>query len=423
MGNVAFFAGLLLPAFIFGSNASGQTTATGPGALAQLKGGELIAEVADRAAWCKRDITFTIRSQDAKYFDHTERDVQGRLGQITLQRLLGTIRVALEKSCPQAHSVTFNGFVDDVFIYRGYAEKNSAGGEWVLIELPVSLVKAPEPPPPPPKIAAAQVAPFPDPASVGECDRLAAHPDDSQKPKNIKGVSDDDLKPGPALSACEKALTIEPDNSRVKFQLARALIAYNKPADGVEMLTEAAEQGSGAATAALGDITLYGLIDGNPDPEMAKKLYLQAENLGFKPAKALAAAIEANPNEDTAPQIAAEPQYHMPNRVKWMLEGKALPGQGGDFVDVLAYGSRFIAGIIHQCPDRGVSLTPQQILNTVHKRAGVAIGFLGMSALGEGAYSGTQQKGMDDGYALAMTAGCKSLQVQAAEETMRKTFQ
>ena len=212
-----------------------------------------------------------------------------------------------------------------------------------------------------------------------------------------------------------------PDEPRLRFQLARALIGYDKVADGVESMTEAAELGSGAATAALGDITLFGLIDDTPDPVSAKKLYLQAASLGFKPAVALAAAIEANPQEDTSPQV-AEPKYHHPDRASQMLRGEELPGSGGDFIATLAYSTRFIAGIVYACPKRGVELTPQQIFNSVYRRAGPAATFLGLSAVGEGAYATLQQEGMDDGNALAESSGCDSSRVAAAEQSLRKTI-
>lgn len=410
----------LVATLAIGGTVLGQSTLSGPGPIAMTQG--LSAEVADRSAWCAPHITFTIRASEDKYFNYTEADDQGRVGQITLQRLLGILRGGpLAQRCPQATSVTFNGFVDDVFVYRGYAEKKGADGAWVLVEMPVGLVQPPAPPPVQVAAAPATVPP-PDPASIHECDRLAAHPDDPQKPKNIKGVADDQLTAGAALAACEQAVEIDGNNSRLKFQLARALISYDKPAEGIEMMTEAAELGSGAATAALGDVTLYGLLDDNPDPITAKQLYQQASDLGFKPAKALAAAIEANPKEEVASQV-AEPQYHQPQRVNWMLEAKALPGHEGDFIAAVAYGSRFVAGIVHQCPQRGVDITPQQITSTVFRRAGPAAGFFGLSAIGDGAYAELQQQGLDDGYALAMTAGCNSPKVLAAEETLRKTFQ
>lgn len=424
MGRLTFCA-LAALALVLGGVASGQNSASGPGPLAKLEGGELVAEVADRAAWCQPDITFTIRAQDDKYFNFTELDAQGRPGQITLQRLLGILRVGLERNCTQANSVTFNGFVDDVFVYNGYAEKRGSNGEWILVELPVGLTQPPEASPAQTALAAppATASPPPNPASVGECDRLAAHPDDPQRPKSIKGVEDDDLKAGPALAACEEAVAVEPSNSRLKYQLARALLGYDKPAEGLEMLTDAAELGSGAATAALGDITLYGLLDDNPDPATAKKLYEQAAGLGFKPARALAAAIEENPKEETGAQQAAEPQYHQPERVAQMLEGRALPGSGGDFMETIAYSTRFVAGIVHHCPNRGVNITPQQIMNTVFRRAGPAAGFFGLAAAGEGGYAGVQQQGMDDGYAMAFTAGCESAKILAAEQTLTKTMQ
>lgn len=401
----------------------GQDGAKGPGPLAMTTDRELIAEVPDRAAWCKPEITFTVRGKDDKYFKG-EKDARGRIGLFTLQKLLGLIRVGLAANCPQARAITFNGFVDDVFVFRGYAEKGGTAGDWALIEMPVILVQAPEPPPP---TGQASTAPplVANVASVAECDKLAAHPDDPQKAKGVKGVRDDDLKAGPALSACEAAVVTEPHTVRLKFQLARALIAYDKPVEGLELLTEAAEQGSGAAVAALGDITLYGLLDDNPDPAEAKELYLQAAKLGFKPAKALATAIEANPKEADTQEAAAEPQYHHPDRMGLLLRGEVLPGQGGGFIQTVVYSTFVIAGIKHQCPERGIPagvVDQSKLLKVTSERAGAGVAWMGFIALNEGGYARIEQEGMDDGYALALTSGCASAKLLAAEQSIIKTF-
>lgn len=390
--------------------------------LARTKGSELTAELQNRPDWCQPDLTFTVRGQEDTYFKEGERDDQGRQGRFLLQKLLGAVRAGLQHECSLAQSITFNGFVDDVFVYRGHAAKGAAQGDWVLLELPVALVApadpglATEPAPPPPQ---ADVGPRPE--SVAECDAAAAHPDDPGKPSGVKGVPDDDIHAGNALAACEEARRVDPDNPRLKFQLGRAYLLYDKPAEGVELIAEAAEAGHGPAIAALGDFVLYGVLDGQPDPETARSLYQQAAAAGFKPAAKLAGEIMADPKEDKRAQTTPEPSYHHPDRINMLVKGEPIPGNGSTFKAHFIYASNAIAGIKHHCPDAGIDMAPATMLEKYMARMGVS-GLGGLIVVSSAGYEELEQQGMDDGYALAFTKGCSSGEVAAVHKSVRSTL-
>lgn len=413
-------AALALTLAVSALNVSGQEQRADMRVLARTKGSELTAELPNRPDWCQPDLTFTVRGQEDTYFKEGETDEQGRQGRFLLQKLLGVIRTGLDRECSQTQSITFNGFVDDVFVYRGHAVKGAAQGDWVLMELPVALVQPPDPPRQA-MIAAAQMDIGPRPASLAECDAAAAHPNDPEKPKDIRGVADDDIDVGKALAACEEALRFAPDIPRLKFQLARAYLLYDKPAEGVELMTEAAEAGHGPAIAAIGDFVLYGVLYDEPDPEAAKSLYQQAALAGFKPAEKLAAAIVADPKEDKTAQATPEASYHHSERIKMLLKGEPLPGSGGTFKEHFIYASNAIAGIKHHCPDAGIDIPPATILEKYMARMGVS-GFAGLLAVSSAGYEELEQQGMDDGYALAFTKGCSSGEVAAIHKSVRSTL-
>ena len=71
------------------------------------------------------------------------------------------------------------------------------------------------------------------------CDRLAANPNDPQKPKSIMGATMDDLKAnsGEAVEACQAAVEAEGMDRRLKYQLARA-ISVNDPTRAAPIFKE-----------------------------------------------------------------------------------------------------------------------------------------------------------------------------------------
>ena len=118
-----------------------------------------------------------------------------------------------------------------------------------------------------------------------ECDRLAAHPDDWEKPYTVKGVPDDSLSLAQALKAipaCSKAAASR--KPRYMFQLARAFIFADQNATTLSWLIDAADQGHGASVAYLADFVLYGIGGVRSDPEGASSVYGVAGDLDFLPA-------------------------------------------------------------------------------------------------------------------------------------------
>jgi hypothetical protein len=408
---LAGLAGLLLGGAV---QVSSKVSSNADRVFASTKDGELSAELPNRPNWCRADLTFTIRGREDDLFTGDR---------VLLQKLLGVVRIGLESECPRATSVTFNGFVDDVFVYRGYASRAGKEGQWLLLTMPIGLVQPPKPPQPV-AATAPKAPPAPRPESIAECDAAGAHPDDPEKPENVQGVSDDYVNAGKALAACGEAIQVEPENTRIKFQLARAYLLYDKPVEGVELMTEAAEEGHGAAIAALGDFALYGVLDDEPDPEMAKALYEQAAEAGFQPAAKLAAEIVADPKEDTTQQAAQEPVYLHPDRLAVLLQGRELPGDRKAFTRTLVYALGVIGGIQHHCPDAGLKASPDRVMTVVSNRVGGGGMLGGMTGLMDlEAHPDLDQAGMDDGYALAFTKGCDSKDVLAVHESLNKTFE
>lgn len=69
-------------------------------------GNEITIELVETPGWCKPDLTFTARAQEDIYFNGLETNQEGKQGRLTLQRVLGGIRLGLQSECPEAKSVT-----------------------------------------------------------------------------------------------------------------------------------------------------------------------------------------------------------------------------------------------------------------------------------------------------------------------------
>lgn len=365
----------------------------------------LIAMVPDRDDWCQDEVTITVYGDDDALFKDDR---------VELQRLLGYVRATFSLDCPRATKIVMNGFVDDVFLFRGYAAKEGPQGQWILLEMPTQLVAAPPQPLPPPPLPAR----VPSPEAVAACDRLAAHPDDSSKPKGVAGVSDDDMRAGEAVAQCEDALELAPDNPRVRYQLARAYLMFDKVDEGITLLTEAAEEGHAAATSSLGDLALYGLLDGEPDPETAKALFLKAAAGGFKPAAGFAQAIVADPKEEKA-QAESPPLLNRPNLADALTTGKPNLTTFRPLESTFAYVLKFASGMKHECPNVDFGIRGAQFLQAVSRHLGGMQAVLNYGdAINRGLFDSEQQDGMDDGYAIAAVRGCDSKEVQTASQTL-----
>lgn len=119
---------------------------------------------------------------------------------------------------------------------------------------------------------------------VEECDILAAHGLDPQRMS--EGVEDERIVPGLAIPACEDALTRNPDDPRLTFQLGRAFLAVDRDTDALTLFNKAAEAGYAAAYAYLGDAYQFGLGT-TADAEKALAAYRAAVEKGFPAAPQL----------------------------------------------------------------------------------------------------------------------------------------
>src|SRR5262249_42906634 len=87
-----------------------------------------------------------------------------------------------------------------------------------------------------------------------ECDRLAAHSTDPSRPPGIIPVDFAKINADSAISACQRALAAQPDDARMAFQLARALLKAGNLDAAISFLTKAAENGHVKAMVNLGDV-------------------------------------------------------------------------------------------------------------------------------------------------------------------------
>ncbi|MDT3380418.1 caspase family protein [Labrys neptuniae] len=111
---------------------------------------------------------------------------------------------------------------------------------------PVLPTPAPQTPAPAPLDAAAQ-------AAVEGCDKMAASPQDMDRPSGVPGVEFNRIQPRLAVEACRAALAAAPEDRRVQFQLARALDVAGSDAEARDLLTKAAAAGS---VSAMSDLAL-----------------------------------------------------------------------------------------------------------------------------------------------------------------------
>lgn len=281
----------------------------------------LRATVSDAPNWCQGTVDVTVTSPMPDAFTGDR---------ITLQRLLGQIRLSLEDECPQADAIRLSGVVEG----RGpvfNAMVSSANG-WVLavpssVALPSSAV---------PKTAASSVLPRSS-SAVQTCDQLAAHPDDPQAV--AKGVPDSRLNAQQVIAACEEAVRQDKSSPRLEFQLARGYLKADRLQDAIEQLVSAAKKGHGGALAYLGDVHLDGGPGIEPNPKLAHSLYKRALAAGYQPAKTILAQFEdhtaksaaaaqeekassrkaaSTPNKPHAPKMA----YTYPEIIENILKGR-----------------------------------------------------------------------------------------------------
>jgi uncharacterized protein len=116
--------------------------------------------------------------------------------------------------------------------------------------------------------------------NVSICDRLAAHPDDKDKPTDIKGSYDiAKADVAAALKACKAAATTSDAPRRISFELGRALEFNRQNAEAAKAYRKAADAGNTAAMVGLGTL----LANGNgikKNETEARILFEKAANAG-----------------------------------------------------------------------------------------------------------------------------------------------
>ena len=114
-------------------------------------------------------------------------------------------------------------------------------------------------------------------SEVFECDRLAAHPIDPNRPEGISGVFIEELKSALAIPACELALVQKPGHARLQFQLARSLYKAERFPEALQFIRLAVAQGYAPAERNLGHGYYRGKILPLNDAEAVKWFRRAAE--------------------------------------------------------------------------------------------------------------------------------------------------
>ncbi|QMW21730.1 hypothetical protein [Sandaracinobacteroides saxicola] len=137
------------------------------------------------------------------------------------------------------------------------------------------------------------------PATITDCDRLAAHPSDPDRV--APGVAQPQVDLARAIPACQAAVAADPANPRLNYQLARTLGYAGRGAEAGPYRDAAVKADYPQALFVVGFITLFGLNAVPADPCRAADLIRRsalkgrlAGQLGF-PAYALAGRFKGCP--------------------------------------------------------------------------------------------------------------------------------
>ena len=186
------------------------------------------------------------------------RDMTGLEGaRVPLQRLLGSARNLLTQQCPQLTTIHFLVSSSGQTVFTG---KLRSDNRWRLEE-----------------------------DVRGECDRLAAHPDDPKR--RAIGVAEDVLDPTDAVFVCEAAQNEEGADPVITFQFARALWSADLFDEAVPLFAQAAQNGHVSSNAYLGDAYWNGIGGVEIDLEAAADFYQTAFAGGFTPARLYAQTL------------------------------------------------------------------------------------------------------------------------------------
>ncbi len=105
------------------------------------------------------------------------------------------------------------------------------------------------------------------------CDRLAAHPSDTQKA--AAGVEQEDFDIPAARAACKQALDAYPSEARFSYQYGRSFFYEDNYDDAMPHFERAAALGSAQGQLVLGLVVMGGFV-GEPDVCRAGDLWLTA---------------------------------------------------------------------------------------------------------------------------------------------------
>ena len=144
-------------------------------------------------------------------------------------------------------------FVDFLNKFPSSLHANEAGTKLKSLDTPVDTTAV---------VASRQTNPVPTDAGnvIADCDRLAASPLDSGRPKNTAGVELNKIAVVAAGRACDEAMRRSPDVARFPFQAARVAIARGDYAAARDLYEKASALGSSLAMYTLGLLYSEGKI-------------------------------------------------------------------------------------------------------------------------------------------------------------------
>lgn len=256
----------------------------------QLAYSDVFTATVSDSSPCRTSLPITVRAPDSSAFANNP---------AAIQKLIGGIRMALDFECegktaPQKFEIT--GESGGQIVYHGRAERSE---DWILDSIETNKTAMPPRQPDAPEQPTIAATAVPD----QRCDKLAAHPDDPDKPHGVRGVGDDAIDVSAAIDACTDAAEAHPEERRYAFELGRVLMLSGEKELAAGLLQQAAAAGSAAAIAYLGDL--------EEDSESARELYQTAADGGFAPAAKVIAAYanqeptalpSARDNDDVNPE-------------------------------------------------------------------------------------------------------------------------
>jgi TPR repeat protein len=123
------------------------------------------------------------------------------------------------------------------------------------------------------------------------CDRIAADPDDPDKPKDVQGVRE--IAASDVATAIKFCRIAAASSRRALYELGRAYAANRKMPEALNTYRKAADKGSTAAMVDLGVMLATGTGVAK-DQEQARKLFERAAQAGNPRAAANLAALSGN---------------------------------------------------------------------------------------------------------------------------------